>query len=87
MKIVEQNIPEKVLALAIAAKSLGKNIMVSDARYITMGLPKEISETWIYFDDPTEVIDTGKLGGKPQTTEKGVPKLVLWSSVISVEIV
>lgn len=77
---------DRVTALAAEARATKKMVGIMDARYMTVGHPCEITETYIAFDEPWELDSTGKLGGNDASGEKGLFKLILWSAVIHVEL-
>ena len=81
---------DRVKALAAEARAKKLWIAILDVRYITAGIPTEITDEYIYFDGgdggPWELDSTGKLGSDEAKGEKGLAKMLLWGALIHVEL-
>lgn len=80
---------DRINAFAAEARAKGLWLAVLDVRYITCGVPSEITEEYIYFGEEAcwELDNTGKLKSHDATGEAAFPKFILWSAVIHVEFI
>ena len=85
--ITETSLVKRIHSLAVQARATGKVLCFFDVRYATSGIPDEITDTYVYFNDPIEIVETGKLGTAATSVERGCPKVLLLSTVISIEII
>lgn len=78
---------DRVKAMAAQARATKQWVAVLDVRYITAGIPTEITDEYIYFEEPWELDSTGKLGSDEAKGEKGLAKMLLWGALIHVELI
>lgn len=77
---------DRVKALAAEARASKLWIAVLDVRYITAGIPTEVTDEYIFFAEPWELDSTGKLGSDEAKGEKGLAKMLFWGALIHVEL-
>ena len=74
-------IAQRVALMALAAKTKGKLLLVSEIRYAIAGMPTEINDDYIYWPECIEIGSTGKLGQRPEEYEHNPgPKLLTFNS-------
>ena len=83
---VDLNKVARVKAMAAQARASKLWIAVLDVRYITAGIPTEITDDYILFEEPWELDSTGKLGSDEAKGEKGLTKMLFWGALIHVEL-
>ena len=81
------SVAERITAMAAEARATGKTLQIFDVRYATAGIPDEITETYLFYRNPIEVLETGKLGSAPENCERGTPKMLFVAALLFVEII
>lgn len=72
---------EKLYSMAAEARIAGHFIEVSEIRYTVCGIPTEITEDYIYFDEAYEIESTGKLGSVPKAEKCFGGKIVAMQAI------
>lgn len=57
---------EQLKRMATAAAASGDVLEVSEIRFAFCGIPAEINEEYVYFQEGWEVESTGQISGKPK---------------------